>query len=248
MRVLGAVCLHYGKDYFEQSLASIVDHVEEIVVFYSSVPSHGTKTNMVCPDSRSELRIIADKFNCTWQEISGIGAENHHRQQYINYGKSKGYDQILIIDSDEIHISSEIPEMLRCAGEQNVKRIGIDGSRWVTLWKSFNEYVTDGFAPVRVINLKKPDGEVSIKKGFIYHMGYCISDKLMEYKISCHGHRADFENNSSWLNEKWKGYKKGETKYLHPATEAYWIETEPFDKTTLPQILKDHQFYNLEKI
>ena len=242
-KVLGACILHYGKEYFKESLASIKDHVDEIVVFYTANPSHGTTTNKVCPDTRDELRAIADQFNCTWFEIENVIAENMHRKKYIDYAKRKNYDQILIVDSDEIHVSEEVPALLEAASKSEFSNIGVAGSQWVTLWKSFNEYVTDGFAPIRVINMNKKSGQEFIAEGFIYHMGYCISDELMEYKISCHGHRADFEKNRGWLAEKWHGYKKGETKYLHPATEAYWIETNDFDKTTLPQLLKDHPNY-----
>ena len=112
------------------------------------------------------------------------------------------------------------------------------GSQWVTFWKSLDEYVTDGFAPVRLFNLKNDlmKGE-HIAKGFIYHMGYCISDGLMRYKISCHGHRADFDRNSQWFENKWLKYQKGVTKFLHPATEAYWQEARQVD-FELPEILK----------
>ena len=248
MKVLGAVILHYGKDYFEQALASIADHVDEIVVYYTSVPSHGTRTKLRCPDSRDQLKLIADKFNCTWFDISIIRQENEHRQQYINYAQNNGFDQILIVDSDEIHVSEAIPEMLESASKEPFKRVGIRGSQWLTPYRSFNEYVTDGFAPIRVINVNKMDGESFIEKGFIYHMGYCITDELMEYKISCHGHRADFENNNTWLRDKWHGFKSGETKYLHPATDAYWIDAQPLDKETLPELLKNHKYYNLDRI
>lgn len=248
MSVLGAVCLHYGKEYFNESLASIRDHVDEIAVFYSPVPTHGTGTKLKCPDTREELRAIADKYRCTWREISHVGQENAHRQLYINYANQKGYNQILVADSDEVHVSEEIPKMLEAAKNTNARNVGVSGSQWLTPYRSFNEYVTDGFAPIRVINTRVVGGTANINRGFIYHMGYCISDKLMEYKISCHGHRADFENNSSWFNQKWLNYTKGETKYLHPATEAYWIETQELDKETLPQLLKDHPNYGLERI
>lgn len=246
-KVLGAVCLHYGKDYFAQSLESIREHVDEIVVYYSAKPSHGTSTGLPCPDSMAELREIANRFGCTWFEISGVYAENHHRQQYEKYASNKGYNQILVVDSDEIHISEQIPELLQAAADKRVRRVGVEGSRWVTLFRSFNNYVTDGFAPIRVINMDYTHGEASVAKGFIYHMGYAINNKLMEYKISCHGHRADFQKNQNWFVEKWLKFNTS-TKYLHPATEAYWINTLPFDKTTLPQILKDHPYYNLDVI
>jgi hypothetical protein len=247
-KVLGAVILHYGKDYFWHSLKSIVDHVDEIVVFYTAKPSHGTSTDKKNPDTMEELKAIADHFNCTWIQGQPVIAENRHRQQYVDYGRKNGFDQILIVDSDEVHISERIPELLEAARNESVMNICVKGSQWLTPWRSFNEYVTDGFAPVRVLNLKKAGGEAHVDKGFIYHMGYCISDELMEYKISCHGHRGDFEKNRGWLNDKWHGYIKGVTKYLHPATEAYWIETKPLDKTTLPQILKDHPNFNKDRV
>jgi hypothetical protein len=246
-KVLGAVILHYGKDYFDAALQSIKDHVEEIVVFYTATPSHGTNTRLTCPDTREELREIALRHNCTWIEISSVSQENKHREMYIAYGEHKGYDQVLIIDSDEVHIPEEVPKLLEAASNCNVKRVGVEGSQWITPYRSFNEHVTDGFAPIRVINLKKPEGQENVKEGFIYHMGYCIPDKLMEYKISCHGHRADFEKNRNWMKDKWLNFNS-ETRYLHPATEAYWIETKPLDKTTLPQVLKEHPNYNLDRI
>jgi hypothetical protein len=66
----------------------------------------------------------------------------------------------------------------------------------------------------------------------------------MKYKISCHGHKADFEKNKKWFDDKWMGYQQGVTEYLHPATEAYWRETQPFDKNKLPDILKTHTKFN----
>lgn len=245
-KVLGAVCLHYGKDYLLQALLSIKDHVDEIALFYSAKPSHGTATKLPCPDTREELRAIADQVGATWIEINQVTQENQHRIQYERYGAKHGYDQILIVDSDEIF--TNVPAMLAAAREKKARRIGVAGSQWVTLWRSFNEYVTDGFAPIRVLNLKEPEGEAVIDQGFIYHMGYCIPDKLMEYKVSCHGHRADFLRNRNWLRDKWHGYEQGKTNYLHPATEAYWQETKPFDKATLPQVLKDHPYYHLDRI
>ena len=79
-------------------------------------------------------------------------------------------------------------------------------------------------------------------------MGYAINNAMMEYKISCHGHAADFRKNARWLQDKWHGYTKGVTKYLHPATEAYWIETKDFDKETLPEFMRKHPYYNLDRI
>ncbi len=248
-KVLGAVCLHYGKDYFAYALESIKDYVDEIVVYYTSTPSHGTGTHLKCPDTAKELRDIADQFNCTWFDVHSIGSETKHRQKYIDYGRKNGYDQILIIDSDEVHDPKEVRSLLEEAAKYDAMRIGVAGSQWITPWQSFNEYVQDGFYPIRVINLKgNPNRDHIVKEGKIYHMGYCINDELMRYKISCHGHAQDFINNDSWYTSKWKGYKKGMTKYLHPATDAYWVETKELDKEAMPDILKKHPYFNVENV
>lgn len=246
-KVLGAVALHYGKEYFYASLSSFSDHVDEVVVFYTQTPSHGTLTPMKCPDKRDDLKRIADMFNCTWIDVSGVFAENRHRKLYEDYAVKNGFDQILIVDSDEIHVTDRIPSLLEEARRTGAKYVGVNGSNWLTPWRSFNEYVTDGFSPIRVINVKGSGGDF-ISEGFIYHMGYCISNALMEYKISCHGHISDFRRNHNWIKEKWHGYVKGETRYLHPATDDYWVETQELDKKTLPFVLKEHKNYNLKRV
>jgi hypothetical protein len=138
-KVLGGVVLHYGKDYFRASLKSIADHVDEILVCYTSTPSHGSGTNLKCPDTADELRAIADEFNCTWIDVSFCGQENHHRKQYIDYGRNNGFDQVLVVDSDEIHESEKIPELLQAAHETGVSHVGVAGSQWITLYRSFND-------------------------------------------------------------------------------------------------------------
>ena len=57
-------------------------------------------------------------------------------------------------------------------------------------------------------------------------MGYAISEELMRYKLSCHGHKSEIP--LDWFENKWLNYKRGETKYLHPASRDIWVETEDF--------------------
>ena len=61
----------------------------------------------------------------------------------------------------------------------------------------------------------------------------------MRYKLSCHGHKSEIPQ--GWYKEKYEGYKSGVTKYLHPATDAYWIEAKPYEKE-LPEVLKSHPY------
>ena len=41
MRVIGLMTIHYGKEYLKESLLSVKNHCEKIVVAYTSKPSHG---------------------------------------------------------------------------------------------------------------------------------------------------------------------------------------------------------------
>ena len=247
MKVLAYTAIHYGKEYLKEAIEAVKEHVDIHLLTYTSIPSYGFTTDMVNPDSEQELRVISDQFDHTeFINITGRAkAENVHRQIAIDYAKANNYDIVLVVDSDEVWDTGKVKEAIDYAYNSKNGRFGIRGSQWVTLWQSFNEFVTDGFAPIRLFNLHNDiNKEELIEKGFIYHMGYCISNEMMEYKISCHGHKADFDRNKSWYQYKWLGYKRGETKFLHPATEAYWRETEDFDKTKLPEVLKNHVNYN----
>ena len=247
MKTLAYSAIHYGKEYLKEAIESVRVNVDAHLMVYTSLPSYGFTSDMTNPDTERELLNISNGFDHTlWMNITGRAtAENTHRQIAIDYARKNNYDIVLVVDSDEVWEPSKVQEAIDYAYNSKNGRFGIRGSRWITLWQSFNEYVTDGFAPIRLLNLRNDLGrEELIEKGFIYHMGYCISNEMMEYKISCHGHKNDFNNNKRWHEHKWLNYKKGETKFLHPATEAYWKETQPFDKNTLPEVLKKHPNFN----
>ena len=247
MKTLAFTVLHYGKEYLKEAIESVKDHVDKHLIAYSSVPSFGYTTNLKNPDSREELESICKQFDhVIWLDVSGKAKrENVHRDFGINYARDNGFYMILVVDSDEVWDTNRVEEAIKFAYDGDGGNFLMRGTQWVTLWKTFNEYVTDGFAPVRLFNLKNPIlKQQYTEKGFIYHMGYCISDELMRYKISIHGHKDDFEHNNKWHTDKWLNYKSGVTKFLHPATEAYWQEAKPFDKHTLPELLKKHSnFY-----
>jgi hypothetical protein len=245
MKVLAATVLHYGSEYLKYAIESVKNSVDEHLIVYTERPSFGFETNKQNPDTKGKLKAITEQFpHVVWRDIHGVIQENVHRRMFFDYAEKHGYDIILVVDYDEVWIPEKVDEAIKHAYDSKFGNFPVMGSQWVTLWKSFNECVTDGFAPVRLFNMHNDLTKAEhINKGFIYHMGYCISDELMQYKISCHGHRADFDRNNKWFQDKWLGYKSGETKFLHPATQAYWDQARPFDKTKLPDVLKKHEKY-----
>lgn len=244
MKTLAYYPIHYGSEYLSYSMQSIRDHVNHIVVFYSSKPTYGHAGGLSNPDRMSDISIICEKWNAEFIDITGlnISRENQHRQLVFKYASEYNYDLIVAADYDEVWENLE--EAIEYVSKGSAFQYGIRGSRWYHFWKSFNEVNRDGFNPIRLFNMKNRRGtEELIEKGIIYHFSYAISEKFMRYKISCHGHKDEFAN--TWFRDKWLNYKRGETKILHPATDAYWVETESFDKTTLPEFMKEHPTYKL---
>jgi hypothetical protein len=240
MKTLAYYPIHYGSEYLPYSIQSIRDHVDKILIIYSEKPTYGHTSNLQNPDSKEDIIRICEEYGCEFMNITAlhIGQENEHRKIGIDYARAEGYDMLVACDYDEVWKDLDIA--LEIASKGKAFQYGIRGECWYHFWKSFNEVNTDGFSPIRIFNLKKQKGEDLIVAGTVYHFGYAISRELMDYKISVHGHKTEFGN---WVDTKWKTYERGRTRYLHPATNAYWVETEDFDKTTLPEFMRDHPMY-----
>lgn len=243
IKTLAYIPLHYGSPYLDAVIRSIDPHVDKILILYTETPSYGQDRGMKNPDSRELLYKIAHDASqkIEWVEIPKMGQENRHRRLVYNY--SGGYDLIMAVDSDEIF--DDVERMKAAAMKTNCKTVNVGGDCWWHFWRSFNECNRDGFYPTRFHVVNGEDRAEIIHVGKVYHMGYALPEEFTRYKISVHGHKSIL---STWLDNKWANYKKGETTVLHPDSNDVWIETQPFDKTKLPKVLKEHPFYNLERI
>lgn len=242
MKTLAYFPILYGSEYLGYSMASIVDHVDHIAVFYSSLPTYGHKGSIANPDTKEDIQEICDQFGAELIDITShhINAENKHRAIPFTYARKQGYDIVLAVDYDEVW--QDVDKAIEAAKNGSTYSYQIAGSRWYHFWKSFDEVNRDGFAPHRLFNLKYTSGTSSmLEVGTIYHFGYAISDQLLEYKLSCHGHKSEIP--IEWKMNKWYNYQKGETTHLHPASNDVWIETEYFDKKKLPEFMKTHPMY-----
>jgi len=247
MKAAAYMIVHYGREYIEYALRGVMDHVDTILILYTDKPSHGSNSNLVCPETREELKDICDKTTnkIKWVDVT-VGTEGQHRSMPFSYFDSS-YDVLAVVDSDEVWNSKAFKKALEYAANCDSTHIGANHQGWVTPWRSFNECVTDGFNPIRFHNLKSHNREQNFDCPCeIYHMGYAQSEAIMKYKLSCHGHKNEIPEN--WFEDKWLNYEKGKTTYLHPATDAYWIETKEFDKKLMPDFMKKHPYYNMKRI
>jgi len=232
MKTLAYYPLHYGKEYLDISLQSILPHVDKVIILFSSRPSYGHETVDRNPDTPREMMEICLKYpKVQWVDITGIRGEGNHRDRILRYAQD--YDLILAVDADEVW-GEDLPQALKMAYEGTSRNYMIRG--YVNFWRSFNHICKDHFTPVRIINLKHGVGEVIIE-GTIYHFGTAQSEAVMRYKYPIHGHKDEIRPN--WLEEK---YFAGAINDLHPTSIGLW-NAEPYDKKQLPDLIKGHVNY-----
>ena len=241
-RVLAYIPLHYGKEYLRQAIQAVENHVEKIVILYTDKPSQGFANQSQCPESEQELREIASLSSKVQWVRGEWGHESHHRS-YI-YQFAKDYDQILALDADEVWDEQSLVQCLEQASKTGKKYVGITG--FVNFWKSFNHACYDGFAPIRIINVKVENQEQEFIPGKVYHFSCAQSYKIIKYKLEVTGHRDEIRKD--WLTEiylKWT--PQNNLQDLHLTSVGLW-NAVPFDKTTLPEILKQHPNYHKDAI
>lgn len=246
MQVIGYIPLHYGAEYLESCIKSMADFVDKIIVIYAPNPSQGFNRGETCPETEKELRDIAlgssNKVN--WCSLN-FCTEGEHRN-YI-YQFTDGYDLVFTLDADEIVEPLDVEKAFRMACDNENRYIGISG--FVHFWRSFNHICTDGYMPVRITNLKRSgqgqsDSTVSLR---IYHFSCAQSEKIIRYKWGVSGHSPELR--PGWIDYVLYGWTpENDMNLLHPVSLDIWGRAEPFDKNTLPDILKNHPNFNTKLI
>jgi len=100
IKVVGYTALHYGCDYLSYAIRSVINTVSEFHVLYTDKPSHGSRSDAVCPDSEQELHELA------WQAAGSklrwhYGTWLHEGEQRNSiYDYAPNADVIICADSD----------------------------------------------------------------------------------------------------------------------------------------------------
>ena len=245
MKVIGFMTIHYGIEYLKESLTSIKEHCEKIVIAYTETPSHGFGTTEVCPDSKLDIKLICEQVlgdKLIWDEVT-YGAENYHRNHIHQY--SKEFDLVLTIDADEVFEPSTITKALEYAYNNPERYYGIDG--YINFWRSFNYACYDGFRPIRIENLKSNNNHQNLNCPLtIYHFSTAQSEPVMRYKYKIFGHASEIK--TDWLdNIHYAWTPKNNFGDLHPVSIALW-NAVPYAKHNMPEFLKQHVNFNKELI
>jgi hypothetical protein len=244
-KVLGFMTLHYGGDYLKEALLSVVDHVDKFVVAYSYGPSQGHSNNTPCPDKRDDLLsicqdVLEDKLH--WVEQSEWPNEASHRS--VKYDHAAGYDIILTVDADEVMIG--LPEAFAYALANKERHYGING--YYNFFRSFSWVCTDGFRPCRIEVMNRNNTLQNLECPLtILHFSCAQRREIMEYKYQNFGHASEIRPN--YLQDVFYKWTPNEdVKWLHAVSLQIWEKAVPYDKTTMPEYLKQHPNYNLDII
>lgn len=242
MKVLGFMTVHYGKEYLRESLLSVVNYVNEMVIAYSKYPSHGQRVKQTCPDTEEEIflickEVLGDKF--IWRRSDSYANEATHRD--VRYHHASGYDLILSIDADEVYKEFDIQNALTFAFNNQERYYGING--YVNFWRSFNFACYDGFRPIRIENLNNNNQKQNLNCPLtVYHFSTCQSEPVLRYKMKAFGHASEIRKN--WFDEKYYAWTPDkQVQDIHPVSINLW-NAVPFDKELLPEYLKQHPNFN----
>ena len=251
MKVAACSIVHYGSDYIGWALRSVCEVVDLCHVVYTATPSHGHTTDAQPIESRADILIAAGRFcrNVHFHEIKGATEEWQHRDAAIKICKGHGADLILVLDADEVWHEDVLRSALVYAWEKNSARNWL--INFVHLWRSFDTCCRDDAWPVRIIDLRHVNGVGYIPRelGEIYHFGYAVTDKVMNYKMLIHGHKDELR--PDWFATKWAAWPPvGDCHPTNgPKTDGSgWWDPEPFDKARLPAFMQEHPFWGRERV
>lgn len=243
IKVLGCMPLHYGSEYMAKSIGSVLPYCDEFLILYTPEPSYGFQASVPLPESESmqNLRKIAEDVEkrsgkpFTWIRINS-SRENTHRNYGHEYAKKKGYDVSIWVDSDEVWQQDTVAKCITQAYHGNYREFRTDHKGWFHYYRNLDEYCQDGFEPVRLFNYNNYHGnQGKVEGNVIHHLGYAVSPEIMEYKLSCHGHKSELRkdfyqfwfnyNKKDWDSNLYK-HKQDEDWTLHPASKQVWKQTE----------------------
>jgi hypothetical protein len=254
MKRIACYALHYGAEYLAWSIRSVQDAVDEIHVFYTPVPSYGHwDPNSTNPDTEADLRREAHRFlhkPLIWHTINAR-TEGEHRDNMIRVAHEVGAEQYLVVDADEVWNPEAARETLDAVAQAN--RAGRWLARFANFWRSTKWMVHDHFMPIRVVDMRhslQQDAYLTpeMQPLPVYHFGYAQTLRTMNYKLGCHGHKAEFK--PGWYENKFINWTPEATD-LHPCVNNLWDRAHPTDPGTLTQVkkvLEGHPYLDLEII
>jgi hypothetical protein len=244
MKIVAYYALHYGKEWFEWSLRSVRDYVDDIFVFYSPTPSHGHGTALKNPESRDELFSIAYPYRVHWVDCPGFQHEGYHREFAVKTCEQAGADIVLVVDADEIWSPKVLRDSIAAVASDSTARSYRIGMRH--FWRSTKWVCDDAAMPTRLIKPKVSRNypEMYLDTGKVFHFGYAQSPAIIRYKQDIHGHKNEWRR--GWFEDKFLPWMPGMTD-VHP-TSFNWDPAPYRDDGELERLVGDHPYWGKDLI
>jgi hypothetical protein len=186
--------------------------------------------------------------------MTNVFQEGQQRDLAVQICKDAGADIVLVVDCDEVWSRAALENtLIFVRANHQHKPVRDFLVNMVHLWRSFNWCCRDQNWPVRLIDLsvdEKSHVYVHSDMGKVYHFGYAIRNDIMTYKWQIHGHKGELR--PGWLENEWQASPPVEN--CHPTNgrdsktgKGFW-NPEPFDKEQLPELMREHPFWDMERI
>lgn len=244
MKVIAYTVLHYGRDYLAYAIRSVIDHIDEYWVLYTPVGSHGSRTNIPCPETRDELYAIAQKAagdKLHW--VDGDWVYEGQQREAIHQ-LAPDADAILVIDADEIYTPETVESFLLAARYEQARIFRVP---MIHYWRSLHRCILhDPASPVRLVLPKVRSGEEKLQCPPINHLGYAQRIEIVRYKLLTHGHRNEFRRDLNWFADVF--LDESRVNDLHPVGSAFWNweAVNPLDY--LPGFMQEHPYFKQDII
>lgn len=247
MKTIAYVCLHYGKGYLGAAIQSMIDHVDEMWLLYSTKPSHGHSTDAKNPDTRDELYEIAKsaagaKFR--WHD-GEYQHEGLHRDKIKELVPDAG--MIYVLDSDEIW-TDKVHAMVDSERGYPGAYITIP---FIHFYRTLHHAVLhDPAAPPRVLFPQATRRDLHLGANLdtpIIHLGYAQPAETIRYKLKIHGHRNELRCSPDEYVDKIY-LDRSRWNDVHPVGSEFWnpVPVNPADY--FPSWMKYHKFWDKEVI
>lgn len=243
MKAIAYSILHYGKPYFATAVAAMYPQVDEIVILYTPNPSQGFSTNIPAPDTEEELKDAITPYMDKIRWVSGVwGTEGDHTDAVRAY--TSGYDWLIRFDSDEVYQPDSVGRLIQQAELTNAKIFRLP---FLHFWRSFTKVCRDGHNPERILRINSGEGVAYLdsmnETNSVLHFGYAQPTRYIEYKMQVSGHKSEWR--PEWFSQRWQTNAQVD---VHPVCKFDFWMPEEFSKEKLPELLKQHKYYDMEVI
>ena len=252
MKIGAIIAVNCDKDNIEYCLKGIYDFCDKVVVVYSDTTWINEKKEDGTleiigrfPDPKNKLKIIKGSFN----------TQAGQRTVGLEYLREENYDYVFVVDSDEIYNPKSLLGVMSSI-EQH-KDSSTFEVNWVQLWKTLDYVlncrglsviykISDDFRFPGPARQTLPKGRKSefLSNVDCFHLSCVCSNEYMKEKLATRSYKNRVVK--GWYENIWLGWTP-DMKNLHPTKPKKYKKAELFDKTGLPDFMKNHKFYGLKK-